>query len=153
MDLREFIKQTLTEIAAGVKDAQESVRASGGYANPAHDRRLRDSNEAHFGSLEDGQHVFLVDFDVAVCATDGEQAEAGAKVQIASIVNVGTQGGFEKSSSVTSRITFKVPLALPTDEVSTEELKKQKKKRKKANEEHARRSHLPIAPPVDPYLR
>ena len=66
MDLQEFVSVTLTQIAAGVKDAQDSVRESGGYANPAHRRGSRDTPDSHFGSMPNGQNIFLIDFDVAV---------------------------------------------------------------------------------------
>lgn len=113
MDLKEFVKATLTQVAEGVSEAQSSVRAVGGYINPAMVGVA--SREGYLGSVETGQHVFLVDFDVAVTVAEDTGTHANAKLEVASLFSLGVGGKSGDSAQSTSRVKFKVPLALPVD--------------------------------------
>lgn len=44
MDLKEFVRETLVQIATGVKDAQSDVRALGGIVNPAAQNPSKNGN-------------------------------------------------------------------------------------------------------------
>jgi hypothetical protein len=138
MDLKDFVKETLVQISSGVKDAQEPIRAQGGYVNPAA-RVHQTSNPAHFTTIEDGQAVFLVDFDVAVSVSEEIEKGATAKLKVASILDIGAGGKKDSSSSVTNRIGFKVPLALPVDAESKKRLLKEDRRMNAYTEEHMRR--------------
>ncbi len=113
MELQEFVRAALIQISTAVQDAQESVRNAGGFVNPS--MYARANIDSHFGAMESGQHVFLVDFDVAVTASEAIQAGGSAKLSVASVFSA--QGGSKSgaSSESTSRIKFKVPIALPVD--------------------------------------
>lgn len=125
MELKDFIRETLAQIAAGVEAAQTEVRDAGGFVNPAHRIGRQDSDKSHFGSLTSGQNIFLVDFDVTVTVVEATETEGKAKLNVAGLLNLGTGGQSNASSTATNRISFKVPLAMPVDAVSSEELKKQ----------------------------
>lgn len=125
MELKEFIQETLAQIAAGVEAAQTEVRDAGGFVNPAHRAGKTDQSNSHFGSLTSGQNIFLVDFDVTVTVIEAKETEGKAKLNVAGLLNLGTGGQSNASSSATNRISFKVPLAMPVDSVSMEELQKQ----------------------------
>lgn len=123
MDLSEFVKQSLTQIVKGVKESQDEIRNQGGYANPAVLTSAHGKESAtHFGSVSDGQNVLLVDFDVAVTVTGAVEGGVGGKLSVASFfkVEAGTKGA--TASESTSRIRFKVPLALPVDLVTKQKL-------------------------------
>lgn len=113
MDLKEFVRVTLTQVTEGVKEAQEAVRAQGGFVNPTVHTSQKD--ESHFAGLHDGQNVFLVDFDVAVTVNEGTGTNAEAKLKVASLFALGTSGKSSENQEYSSRIKFKVPLALPVD--------------------------------------
>jgi len=143
MELKEYIKETLSQIAAGVEAAQTEVRDCGGFVNPAYRVSAKNSDESHFGGLSNGQNIFLVDFDVSVTVVEEAGGEASAKLQVASLFKVG--GGVEQntSNSSTNRISFKVPLGLPVDAVSEEQLKEQDKalQEKRRKQSEAIRNH------------
>lgn len=123
MELSEFVKQSLTQIVSGVKSAQEEIRTQGGYANPAvFASSPGNASTTHFGSVEDGQNVLLVDFDVAVTVTDTIEGGVGGKLSVASFFKVEAGGKGSTASEATSRIQFKVPLALPVDPVTKKKL-------------------------------
>lgn len=143
MELKEFVKETLTQIAAGIEAAQTEVRDCGGFVNPAHRVNPKGSSEAHFGHLDTGQNIFLVNFDVAVTVVEESGAEAGAKLSVASLVSIGGGAETSSSSSATNTISFKVPLALPVDAVTEEKLKEQDEKvrEKRKRQSEAIRNH------------
>ena len=120
MDLKEFVKETLTQIAQGVSESQAQVYQLGGAVNPA--MRGVIAKDAYFGDMHDGQHVFLVDFDVAITATEETRANAKAKLKVATLLSLGGGGGTNESQASTSRIRFKVPLALPVDPEAKKQL-------------------------------
>lgn len=125
MELKEFIRETLAQIAAGVEAAQTEVRDAGGFVNPAHRTGKQEPDKSHFGSLTSGQNIFLVDFDVTVTVAEATETDGKAKLNVAGFLNLGTGGQSNASSTATNRISFKVPLAMPVDAVSAEELKRQ----------------------------
>ena len=125
MELKEFIRETLSQIAAGVEAAQTEVRYAGGFVNPAHRVGKQEQDKSHFGALTSGQNIFLVDFDVIVSVIDATETEGRAKLSIAGFVSLGSGGQSNASSTATNRISFKVPLAMQVDAVSADELKQQ----------------------------
>jgi len=125
VELKEFIKESLIQIAEGIEAAQTEVRDCGGFVNPAHRTNSKESHQSHFGSLSNGQNIFLVDFNVAVNVAEDSGTNASAKIKVASLLELGAGGKSNNSSSASSKIEFKVPLALPVDSISEENLKAQ----------------------------
>ena len=125
MELKEFIRETLAQIAAGVEAAQTEVRDVGGFVNPAHRAGKLEHDKSHFGSLTSGQNIFLVYFDVTVTVIEATETEGKAKLNVAGLLNLGTGGQSNALSTAINRISFKVPLAMPVDAVSLEELQRQ----------------------------
>lgn len=117
MDLKEFVKETLVQIAAGVRDSQDAVREIGGIVNPATLTRTNGAG-SYFSTVDDIHHVFFVDFDVAVSVTENTGTNASAKLNVATLLSLNAGGQSAASSAATNRLTFKVPLALPLDEPS-----------------------------------
>ena len=118
MDLRTFISETLTQIAGGVADAQQTFRNEGQSAriNPTHAER---------GKGQTWGAPSPVEFDVAL--TVGTQADAsssekaGGKAGFLSVVSLqvsaevgGSQSSAQRQEQV-SRIRFSVNLAQPAD--------------------------------------
>ena len=138
MELKHYVRETLIQIVSGVEAAQAEVRECGGYVNPAHRVSSKTSDESHFGSIGTGQNIFLVDFDVAVSVVEETGTNAKAKLDVASLLSLSAGGESGGSSSATNKISFKVPLALPVDSVSEEQLKEIDKsvqeRRRKQNE-------------------
>lgn len=123
MELSEFVKQSLTQIVSGVKASQEEISNQGGYVNPAVFASFPgNASTTHFGSVGDGQNVLLVDFDVAVTVTDTIEGGVGGKLSVASFFKVEAGGKGSTASEATSRIQFKVPLALPVDPITKQQL-------------------------------
>lgn len=96
MDLREFVKETLVQVSLGVQDAIKEQTAAGavGAINPVWGPDA--------GSISK-EHIQLVEFDVAVTATEkvGGTGKAGLKVLTFS---VGGEGEKSTENSTVSRV-------------------------------------------------
>lgn len=138
MEIKNFSREALTQISHGIKESMEDVREAGGYTNPAVRTNPKLTETSHFAEIGDGHNVFLVDFNVAVVVQDMEHTDATAKLNVASLISLGAGGESENQRATTHRISFKVPLALPVDPVTTEELKEREKSRRAAYQKSVR---------------
>ncbi|MCZ4305942.1 hypothetical protein O4G98_14505 [Zoogloeaceae bacterium G21618-S1] len=116
MELRDFVAQTLTEIAEGVVRAQETLTPIGAKVNPQMSRVFSkgEKNYEAFGwaNGEGANPVLLVSFDVAVTASEGRKTKGGIGV-VTGIVSLGSSGATDRNDTAVSRLSFKVPLLLP----------------------------------------
>lgn len=134
MDLKDFVKETLVQISTGVQESIEAVRESGGFTNPAATGKVKSDNSSHFGSMGEGQNVFLVDFDVAVTVDESSESSGGGKLKVAGVFSLGCEAGGVSKSSSSNRVSFKIPLALPVDPISREEnLQRREREAQKVN--------------------
>lgn len=101
MELREFVRETLTEILNAVREAQDEVNqhhGKHGVINPT------------WNDQEDlAEHVQVIRFDVAVTASD--QAVKGGKAGI-KVWSIEAGGKLEEQTQnkTVSRISFTVPI-------------------------------------------
>lgn len=85
MELKEFIRETLAQISAGVEAAQTEVGDVGGFVNPAHQAGKQEQDKSHFGSLTSGQNIFF-NFDVTVTVIEATETEGKAKLNVAGLL-------------------------------------------------------------------
>jgi hypothetical protein len=111
MDLKDFITQTLTQIASGVKDAQSSARAVGAVVNPHITTEPAEASRHGF-LFANGSYSPIVQFDVALTVTEGTGTKGGIGV-FSGAINLGSSGQSQNEQSTVSRVKFSVPIALP----------------------------------------
>ncbi|MEL7327503.1 MAG: hypothetical protein AAGK13_18925 [Pseudomonadota bacterium] len=113
MQLDEYIKETLVQVARGVRGAIDEVDSLGGRVNPA------DPDFANTGNMQMSQIGHKrpakqkVKFDIALQVKETSSSGAEAKTKLA-VVSFG--GGVKSldESHMTHRIQFEVPVDLPT---------------------------------------
>jgi len=111
MELKEFVRQTIAEIAEGVGEAQQDVASKGACVNPALLGRV--SNASDLGFLPTSAGVAsILQFDVALSAKEGTDTKGGIGV-VSGFVNLGSSGASNAENSSISRVQFNVPVALP----------------------------------------
>ena len=113
MDLREFVSQTLIQIAGGVKDAQVLVEDYDAIVNP----KLHTSHEqaSKQGLLHsDDMFIPIVQFDVALTVVESTGTKGGIGV-FAGAIHLGSSGQSQAENTSVSRVRFSVPLALPNN--------------------------------------
>lgn len=112
MELKDFISETLSQIIAGVVDAQSKVISAGkgGAVNP-YVHSLNDPKST-YSRTEQKEPVVLVDFDIAIAAEQGTGTKGGVGV-VAGIFTLGAQGQSNENQQTSNKIKFNVPVMLP----------------------------------------
>lgn len=119
MDLKDFVKQALTEIVAAVHEARAATLDVDGGAKiaPRLSTHAAGASGIEVAQEDGGGRAFLVDFDLSVAATEGNEVKAGAggKVQIMTIFSTkaDASGTINDQRVTTQRIKFSVPIRYP----------------------------------------
>ena len=114
MELKEFIKTAITDITEAVSELQDEL-GNGTIVNPSH------TQVEHGKSWVVDNEVRMMErlnFDIAVTATEATELNANAKAGISAF---GAKAGAENNERTenVSRLTFPLPLVLPTTHVKT----------------------------------
>ena len=123
MELRDFVAQAITQITEAVIEAQKNLHPTGARVNPRM-RQLLPQGEKNFASVgwaegESGNPVLMINFDVAVTATEETKTKGGIGV-VTGVLSLGSTGATDKGNTSASRIAFQVPLMLPAHPASGE---------------------------------
>jgi hypothetical protein len=113
MKLQEFVGETLKEVIAGIKNAQEYAAEHEARVNPP--SRYINDNRQFIHIIDDSTAEILlkdVEFDIAVTSSEGSEAKGSAGISVVGI-SLGAQAKTDTSSSSISRIKFSIPHALP----------------------------------------
>ncbi len=110
MELEEFVRTALVEIASGVAGAREEVVAQGGLVGAM--RAYGSTNVVGVITDDAGRQITTVEFDIALAETKGTDTKGGIGVFLGS-VGLGTQGASHGEASSHSRVKFSVPVVLP----------------------------------------
>ena len=122
MELKEFIKTAITDITEAVSELQDELK-NGTIVNPSltqgeHGKSLVVDNEVRM--------MERLNFDIAVTATEATELNGNAKAGISVFgAKVGAENK-ERTENV-SRLTFSLPLILPTTHVKTQHKKMREK--------------------------
>jgi len=111
MELREFVAETIKQIAAGVKDAQAAHDEHGAFVNP-HLTTSAELAVKHGILIASGSAAQLVQFDVALTVKEGTGTKGGIGI-FAGPISLGSSGQSNSENSSVSRVKFFVPLVLP----------------------------------------
>ena len=116
MELKEFISSTLTQIAEGVKDAQQSYSELGGEVNPANLHSVGGTT-IPYGIIHTGYNnvVLLcnVHFEIALTKEDSNSQSGGIGVFL-DVLSLGHKDTDCGARSSITRISFDVPVSLPS---------------------------------------
>ncbi len=111
MELREFITETLMQIAEGIEDAQKRLKDKGSEA--IINTNMTETDVGHLVTGGRRRPVELIEFDVAILASEGTEAKGGIGLTVASLLNLEAGGKSSHSTGSESRIKFKVPMSYP----------------------------------------
>jgi hypothetical protein len=124
MNLKEFVTESLVEIVSGISDAQARLVGSDAQVSPKVKSLFTQSQTGGtnmaLGWDSRGGVIQVVEFDVAVTATEGTETKGGIGV-VAGIFALGSQGKSEETNQSISRIRFKVPISFPKNPISDEQ--------------------------------
>ena len=114
MELKDFIKLTISGIVEATNELQDEFAADGVLINPP----VSGTSGVYEpgGQYHTERAIQQIEFDVAVTSSSETGGEAGAGIKIVSF-NAGGKGSHSRSSEEVSRVRFSVPMTLrPTSE-------------------------------------
>ncbi|KAF4558705.1 hypothetical protein [Pseudomonas sp. CES] len=121
MDLKDFIANSLTQIAEGILQASEALADTDAEINPINLHLYPSSSQVYGTTREPSEdrikfkerHIERVSFDVAVTTEGSTTGKAGLKVGMLSVgVNAG--GELTDKTGQASRIQFTIPMVFPS---------------------------------------
>ena len=111
MELKEFITSTLMQIVEGIEVAQKRLKQNGSEAI-INTNMTRDT-DGHLVTGGRRRSVELVEFDVAIVASEGSEMKAGGGITVVSVFKAEAGGKSNQSTGSESRIKFKIPMSYP----------------------------------------
>ena len=113
IQLKDFISESIKQIIQGVQSAQNFAKKNNATVAPAGVYGVSAEYTSQLGIIGKGEDYLIpVDFDIAVTASESEEASGGVGVLV-SVLGVSVRGKSEETSSTISRIKFIVPISLP----------------------------------------
>lgn len=113
MELKEFINQTISEIATAMIESQSELKDKKVIINPKY--TVKDGNRHYLATEVDANgrtEVSELSFDLALEVSDSESGSKG--IGIASVLQAGASKSSEQGSTITQRISFTVPVVFPS---------------------------------------
>lgn len=120
MNLDEFVKQVIISIITGVNESQTLLQDTNAIVNPSTIK----------GDYIDGHNrkVTEVKFDVAITTSKEGGSNKGVKINILDAFSGGLGDETKTANETISRVSFSVPVALPTVDNLQDEAKKEQNK-------------------------
>lgn len=118
MELNEFVNQVIISVIKGVNESQALLKNTNAIVNPStiKDGYLSGTN----------RKVIDVNFDVAVTTSEEGNNNKGVKISVFETFSGGVGKETKTANQTVSRVSFSVPVVLPTsDNLSEEAMKKQ----------------------------
>ncbi|QDV52141.1 hypothetical protein [Gimesia fumaroli] len=110
MNIQEFISTAITEIVAGVSEANKSIAeyhcTTGSHSFYGGQAALNQMTDNH------GRLVTMIDFDIVLGDNESSSQTGGIGVCLGA-VNIGAKGESKGETSAHSRMKFSVPVVLP----------------------------------------
>jgi len=112
MELKDFIKNSITAISEGIIEAQLELKDKNVIINP---EKLGTGKTGEKLLLSDGwRYTQELEFEILVNTEESNTLAGGGKLTILKVVSVGIDSKSDKDFSNSNKLKFKIPVALPT---------------------------------------
>lgn len=111
MDVKDFIRISLSEIIDGINGSKKALRERGSF--------IPTDNLVGEGVLftsKDGnktRHFIKVEFDIAVTISNNDELNAGGNISIVPFLGGKIKEGYTSKDQKENRLKFMIPIALP----------------------------------------
>lgn len=114
MDLKDFIKNTISSISLAIIESQEELKEKGVIVNP--EKVEIGKNGEKLLRTDGWRYIQNLEFDVSVIAEEHQNGDGKAELKIAGLLKIG--GGMSELSTIQNqnRIKFNIPVAFSTTE-------------------------------------
>ncbi|HAY3545068.1 TPA: hypothetical protein JRX92_003467 [Elizabethkingia anophelis] len=114
MELKEFIKEVLTEIVSGIEEAKEELNSKGAIVNPSLIKT--DANGMYIQDIQGDRRVQEIHFEIMVNTEEGSTGKAGIGI-LSGAFNLGASASSNDKVNKGNLIKFSVPISLPCTEL------------------------------------
>jgi hypothetical protein len=115
--LKDFVRETLSQIVEGVNEFTEQKAEVGATTYPRMTSMIAEADMekvgvifAGFGPDKGANYVTKIDFDIAISATDTETAAAGGGIRVLSLLRADGSLETQTANAAVSRVRFTLPL-------------------------------------------
>lgn len=119
MELKEFIKTAITDITEAVSELQEELW-NGAIVSPSLPNPISNGTIKDPDNNKVNRRISQIDFDVAITVGDTATKEGGGKLGI-QILSAKIGGESQTHTENMSRLSFSIPVVLPTAHVKSEQ--------------------------------
>lgn len=119
MELKEFIKTAITDITEAVSELQTELE-NGAIVSPSLPNPIANTTVIDPENDRINRPISKIDFDVAITVGDTATKEAGGKLGI-QILSAKIGGESQTHTENMSRMSFSIPVVLPTVHVKSEQ--------------------------------
>lgn len=123
MELKEFIKETISSVCFAIAESQQELKNNGVIVNP--DKTARSKTGEQLLHSKGDRFIQNIEFDILVGIEDSVKGDGKAGINVGSLLNVGGGVSTESSNQNQNRIKFNIPIAFPTAETPKEYTKKE----------------------------
>jgi hypothetical protein len=112
MDLKDFIKTTISSISLAISESQEELRGKGVIVNP---EKVEIGKNGEKILRSDGlRYIQNLEFDILLSVEDQKSGSGKAEIIVASLLKIGGGLAEQNSSQNQNRIKFNIPVAFST---------------------------------------
>jgi len=122
MELKDFIKNTISSISEAILESQTELKEKGVIINPEK-YEVTDTQTKSFGDFG-RRHIQTLKFDVLVGVEAEDNNKAGGGLKVAQFINVGGEKAKKNIIENQNRISFEIPIAFSTMELPEKYKKK-----------------------------
>lgn len=112
MELKDYIKETLTQIIQGVSEAQTYAKENDSRINPKGVQLFYKGDMPIFTDNSNNSYAQMIDFDIAITVIEGNNNKGGVGVFLGTL-GIGGQIENQQANSNVNRIKFSIPVFLP----------------------------------------
>ena len=114
MDLKDFIKNTISSISSAIVESQEELGEKGVIVNP---EKIEIGKNGKKLLRSDGcRYIQDLEFDILVSIEEQQNDNGKAELKVAGIFNIGGGLSDQNINQNQNRIKFNIPVAFPTSE-------------------------------------
>lgn len=124
MDLKDFIKNTISSISEAIEESQEELKNKGIIVNP--EKTETGKTGAKLLRSDGWRYVQNLDFDILVGVDDKKGTSGKGQLMVAGILSIGGGVNDENKSVNQNRLKFTIPVAFSTVETPSKYFSKSK---------------------------
>ncbi len=115
MDIKDFIKETLTQIAESINETNQELGNQHSFVATENITTASGMPQNDMYSYKDGiaHLVREIHFDLAITVSDTSAQSGKGSIEVLSLFHAGGSKENQNASIITHKLTFTLPLALP----------------------------------------